>query len=617
MKNCFIIFCFLALFIHAGCLRNGNPSDESLGEKLSVAQPSDTLYTEKTVLNLYGAEPERALRVIDTAELLGNMTETKADFLRAYVYSRAVNFLRYDSAILIAERLMLNEEVQADADFKEDVLEVLVNASRMNNDPLQGLHWATLLANLYRERGEETEALRVEAEIGTLLVDIGQQERGFVIIDSVILRLNGLAKTFNNLDASIIAMKRKEEACLGEGRFFEMIPTAQRMMDLLSDYEQHPIDYHDRSPREPSDERRPQYIDFYRGKAYAYMARAYASLHENEEAKKYVALYDQTFACQSLSGRLMIAPTLGMLGEYERMLAIYDEAEQSLGNDTLNDYFAEVLIKRAVAAEAQNRMAEANQFLNRYIDLTERIHKNLLYKRAHLYGARFQIQEQQREIERQREATRRVQRSRTVIGFIGLFILLFSLMVVWQARKTRERNRILVRQINETMDYKEKYDKLKRSLEADISKNSEEPSHDSPMTNPDEPEEKEPVPMPGPDTQLSALSDAELFEYLRNLIEREQLFLDPGFERQTLINRTGLSKERIGAAFAQASEYERMTTLVRELRLNHAVRLLNERPELTIEQVCKESGFANTVSFNRSFKAKYGMTPSEFRGTKA
>ena len=615
MKHWYVVIVFIALLIHAGCADNGDRSSENREEKLRTSKSFDTLYTEKTVLNLYGAEPERALRIIDTAELLGNMTETKADFLRAYVYSRAVNFLRYDSAVLIAERLMLNEEVQANADLKEDVLEVLVNACRMSIDPLQGLHWATVLANLYRERGEETEALRVEAEIGTLLVDIGQQERGFVIIDSVILRLNGLAKTFNNLDASIIAMKRKEEACLGEGRFFEMIPTAQRMMDLLSDYEQHPIDYHDRSPREPSDERRPQYIDFYRGKAYAYMARAYASLHENEEAKKYVALYDQTFACQSLSGRLMIAPTLGMLGEYERMLAIYDEAEQSLGNDTLNDYFAEVLIKRAVAAEAQNRMAEANQFLNRYIDLTERIHKNLLYKRAHLYGARFRIQEQQREIDRQREALRRAEASRAIIVLIGVFILLIALMAILQGRKVRRHNRVLVQQITEAAEYRQKYTQLKQSLEDDESE-LKEPTHDSPMTNPDEPKENDPVPMPGTDTRLSALSDAELFEYLRNLIEREQLFLDPSFERQTLINRTGLSKERIGAAFAQASDYERMTTLVRELRLNHAVHLLNEKPELTIEQVCMASGFANTVSFNRSFKSKYGMTPSEFRGTK-
>ena len=267
------------------------------------------------MLNIYATQPERAMLIIDTAELLGNMTETYADFLRAMVYSRAVESLQYDSAILIAERLMLKEEVQADAEFKEDVLEVLLNACRMRKDNLQGLHWATELGNLYRERGEETEALRIDAEIGGLLVSVGQQEKGFGKIDSVIHRIDALSKTFNNLDASIISLKRKEEACVEVGLYSEMIPTAQRMMNLLSDYELHPADFHDGSIREPSDERRPQYIDFYRGKAYAYMACAYASLHNNAEAKQYVALYDQTFASQSLSGRLMIAPTLGMLGE--------------------------------------------------------------------------------------------------------------------------------------------------------------------------------------------------------------------------------------------------------------------------------------------------------------
>ena len=116
---------------------------------------------------------------------------------------------------------------------------------------------------------------------------------------------------------------------------------------------------------------------------------------------------------------------------------------------------------------------------------------------------------------------------------------------------------------------------------------------------------------------LSTLSDADLFDYLRDLIEREQLFLDPRFERQTLIKRTGLSKERIGAAFAQGSDHERLTTLVRELRLDYAVHLMNESPDFTIEQVCQASGFTNADTFTRNFKAKYGMTPTAYRQIKA
>jgi AraC-like DNA-binding protein len=541
-------------------------------------------------MNIYGTQPERALQIIDSAELLGNLTEVKADYLRALVYSRSIESVRYDSAILIAERLMENDEVLENDKLKEEVLEVLLNACRLDQDFEQALYWATQLRDSYQEDGKETETLRINAEIGTLLVNVGQQKEGIAKIETVIQQLDLLSdpKTFNNLDATIIALKRKVEACFEMELYDTVIPTAQRMLDLLSDYEQHPADFHDGNYREPSDEKRPQYIDFYRGKAYGYMAKSYASLNDNDEAKKYIALFDQTFASQSLTSRFMIAPTLGKIGEYERMLAIYDEIEQRLGNDTLNEYYTEILHERAKAAEAQKRFDDANQYWQRYNKLKEQLHTNLLQSKANLYTARFQAQRQQREIEQQREATRRAELSRTVIGFIGLFILLIALIVVWQWRKTQQRNRILAQQITEAVEYKDKYRELQPA-----------PQVESSVNDP------------------AKLSDAELFDYLRNLIEHEQLFLNPNFERQILIDRTGLSKERIGAAFAQGSEYERLTTLVRELRLNHAVRLLNEQPEMTIEQVCLASGFANTVSFNRSFKAKYGITPSEFRGTKA
>lgn len=602
MKNNSIIVFILTLLVLFGCTGKGIRSGESKGS----SQPTDTIYTEKAAMNIYGTQPERALQIIDSAELLGNLTEVKADYLRALVYSRSIESMQYDSAILIAERLMENDEVLANDKFKEEVLEVLLNACRLDQDFEQALYWATQLRDSYQEDGKEIETLRIDAEIGTLLVNVGQQEEGMTKIESVIQQLDLLSdpKTFNNLDASIIALKRKVEACFEMELYDTVIPTAQRMLDLLSDYELHPDDFHDGHYREPSDEKRPQYIDFYRGKAYGYMAKSYASLNDNDEAKNYIALFEQTFASQSLTSRFMIAPTLGKIGEYARMLAIYDEMEQRLGNDTLNEYYAEILQERAKAAEAQKRFADANRYLQRHNKLKEQIHTNLLQSKANLYAARFQAQRQQREIEQEREATRRAKMLLTVTGIFGLLFLLIAFFAIRQWRKTQQRNRILAQQITEAVEYKDKYSELKRQMEtASTIPQEENASGEAPKTQLKE-------------TKPIELSDAELFDYLRNLIECEQLFLNPNFERQTLIDLTGLSKERIGAAFAQASGYERLTTLVRELRLNHAVRLLNEQPELNIEQVCLASGFANTVSFNRSFKAKFGMTPSEFRGTK-
>ena len=610
MKNNSIIVFILTLLVLFGCTGKGIRSGESMGG----SQPLDTLYTEKAAMNIYGTQPERALQIIDSAELLGNLTEVKADYLRALVYSRSIESMQYDSAILIAERLMENDEVLANDKLKEEVLEVLLNACRMDQDFEQALYWAPQLRDSYQEDGKETETLRIDAEIGTLLVNVGQQEEGKAKIEAVIQQLDLLSspKSFNNLDATIIALKRKVEACFEMELFDEAIPTSQRMLELLSDYEQHPTDFHDGHYREPSDEKRPQYIDFYRGKAYGYMAKSYASLNESDEAKKYIALFDQTFASQSLTSRFMIAPVLGKIGEYASMLAIYDEMEQRLGNDTLNEYYAEILQERAKAAEAQKRFDDANRYWQRHNKLKEQLHVDLLQSKADLYTARFQAQRQQREIEQQREATRRAELSRTVIGFIGLFILLIALIVVWRWRKTQQRNRILAQQITEAVEYKDKYSKLKRSIEAEGSGDLKSPTQGGQIENSAE--------LTAPETQILAsnpaeLSDADLFIYLRDLIEREKLFLDPLFERQTLIERTGLTKERIGAAFSQGSDHGRLTTVVTELRLDYAVRLMNENHESSIEKVCQASGFSNADTFTRNFKAKYGMTPTAYRAT--
>ena len=633
MKNRWLLALLFTILL-AGC----TGSVDEGKTKGRPAQTTDTFSIEQAVMDAYATQPERALLIIDSAEMVGNLTDVRADLLRAKVYARTLEYLQFDTAILIAERLMQNEEVLDDPDMQEEVLEVLLNACRMRKDNEEALRWAIQLGIIYRNRGEETEALRTDAEIGTFLVRVGQQEEGLAKIDFVIRQLDGKRK-FNELDASIIALKRKTEICNELGLYDEMFSAAQHMIDLLSDYEQHPADYHDNSIREPSDEDRPFYIDFYRGKAYYYLATAFLSLEVRDESlemadaqrkgREYLALYEQTFAGQNINGRSMITPLLGKIGEYDRMLAIYDEVEQQMGNDTLNANYAEILRGRAEAAKAQGRLADAISYEERYAKLNETLVERLLQGKAHLYAARFRAQEQQREIERHREAVRRANLVGTAIAIVGVLVLLFAIYAVAQWHKTQRRNRILAQQITEAVEYKAKYKDLVENGERKTengerngaalndaervkTENGELKTENGEVRT----ENSQPTPL---NSQFSPLtsSDAELFDYLRNLIESEKLYLNPNFERQTLIDRTGLSKERIGAAFAQATGYERLTTLVRELRLDHAVRLLNEQPELTIEQVCQASGFANTVSFNRSFKAKYGMTPSEFRKTKA
>ncbi len=121
---------------------------------------------------------------------------------------------------------------------------------------------------------------------------------------------------------------------------------------------------------------------------------------------------------------------------------------------------------------------------------------------------------------------------------------------------------------------------------------------------------------PLPTQELDELSDSELFDYIRKIVLEENLHLDPQFGRDQLVERLQLPKERIGAAFAQGSDYSNISNFLNEARLFHSTKILTEHPEMPIAEVAVASGFSNRVVFSRNFKERFAMAPSEFRSKK-
>ena len=579
-QSIFHILCIVIAILAVGCTGAGS------GDNEREPQASDTLYTEAAAMAAHATQPspERALLIIDSAEIVGNLQPFDAQFLRARVYCQSYDGMRLDSAIIICEQLMEEDSVKMSNSRTEAVLEVLVNACRQQRDDEGELRWATQLVDHCYKQGWETEALRNEAEVGVILTHLGNIDEGLAKIDSVIYRLDGIRK-FNELDACIIAMKRKivvlkenrERSAENEKMIIEV---AQQMFERLADYEQHPDDYHDGTYREPPEEHRSRYIDFYRSQAWSYLAYAYAWENNQRQARRYLDLFLQSYYGQTLNGRESSAAIFALLGDYDRMLSIYDEWEREMGGDTVNANYATILRNRAAAAKTKGHTTEAYNLMCRHEILTQQLNDRLLQGKAHLYAARFHAQEQQREIDCQHVQIRHARIIGSSIAAVAILVLLFSLYALLQWRKTQQHNRILAQQITEVSRIKNEKSKLK------IEKSPDSAAIDT----------------------LTHSNTSILFNKLCNLIERDQLFLNPNFDRQMLMDRTGLSKEQIGAAFSPS----RFPTYVRELRLDYSIRMMNEHPDLTIEQISQASGFANADTFTRNFRAKYGMTPTTY-----
>ena len=183
----------------AGCAKSRAPQHQP--------QASDSLYTAEAAMRVYGLNPERALILIDSAIIVGNIDDDVAKLLRAKVYSQSLVELRMDTAQQMLLEL-LESDYTKDLHNREVVFDLLFNIARNKYQIERMLHWATLKADCCREQGHETEALRTEAEIGFLLTLLGEEEKGLAKLSGVIATLDGQRHS-DEMDACIIAIKRK------------------------------------------------------------------------------------------------------------------------------------------------------------------------------------------------------------------------------------------------------------------------------------------------------------------------------------------------------------------------------------------------------------------------
>lgn len=527
----------------------------------------NTPYQQDTILVTYATNPDRALTLLDSALLLGNISDYRAQVIRAKIFSKSLMEQRQDSAIAICKQLLNHDSVRNQPTEQENILDMLIASSRARMDYEQYLHWATQKAELCHQQGEETERWRTEADLGLIYTHLGQVDKGLAKLDEAITHLDEPG-SIDRMDAFIVAVKRKINALNDLSRFTEVIPLAQRSLDRLTHYEQHAQDYAEDSYRlswsdNPND--RDRYLDFSRAQTWGFMVQAYAKLDSLEEARKYLALFDGTTYSKSFSARRFIAPTQIELGMYDDAIATYDEMERRMAADTINDDYAQVLRARAIALRAKGHTAEALDYHMRYAKLSKVLSDSLHRSEAHDYAARYHAQEQQMEIQEKQAEAQRSHIMSIAVTIIALLATAFAAYFFRQKRIISAKNRALVRMIN---------------------KNA--PPKEVPKTNSDE------------------------FANIDQAIRTEHLYKEVNLQRQDICNRFGINRHTLNDMLTQYTDGLSFPRYINAIRLEESLRLLHDAPSLTIAAIAKAVGFSPS-NFREQFKQKYGMTPQEYR----
>ena len=543
----------------------------------------DTPYQQDTILVTYATNPERALTLLDSALLLGNISEFRGQCIRARIYSKSLVEQRQDSAILICKELLSHDSVRNEPTEKENILDLLIAISRAKTDYEHYLHWATQKADLCRKQGHETERWRTEADIGLVMTHLGRETEGLAKLDEAISHLD-TPGSIDRMDAFVVAVKRKINALNELKRYNEIIIQGQRILDRLDHYEQHAKDYAEDSYRlswsdHPND--RDRYLDFSRAQTWGFMATAYSHTKnppKGEEsrylslAKKYLSLFDNSGYGKTFSARRFIAPTQMALGMYDEALATYDEIERRMAADTLNEDYAIILRSRALAAHAKGHIAEALDYQTRYATLSKAVSDSLHRSEAHDYAARYHDQEQQLEIQEKQAEAERSHIITLAVAVVALLAIAFAIYFFRQKHIVSEKNRALVRLINEQTE-----DAL------------------SPLTLRRETEE-----------------EASMFNEIDVAIRSERLYMNVNLQRQDICDRFNISRHALNDLLAEHTGGLSFPQYVNTIRLEETLRLLRDEPDKTISAIATEVGFSS-ANLREQFKRKYGITPVEYR----
>ena len=117
-------------------------------------------------------------------------------------------------------------------------------------------------------------------------------------------------------------------------------------------------------------------------------------------------------------------------------------------------------------------------------------------------------------------------------------------------------------------------------------------------------QEAEPMPEDG--------GASELLERIKKLVSEEKLFLYPNLKVSDLAVRLHTNRNYIYHAI-NVEMGTSFSDYINGKRVDYATQLLEDHPELSINDVMMKSGFTSSSAFYRNFKKYKGITPTEKR----
>lgn len=258
-----------------------------------------------------------------------------------------------------------------------------------------------------------------------------------------------------------------------------------------------------------------------------------------------------------------------------------------------NDYLPQLYKITAENYEAMGNYRESSAYMTKALEAAENFgrteRKRMMNERRLMLDAVHQ--EQERQLAEQKAHER--QKLNIVLG---LLLVLAVGAIIYVIVTLRRRNRLYEHIVQQNIDMlaeEERYKERINELETHRSDNEER------------------------QRQLAANRESKskaLFESLKQLMDHEALYRDPGLTRETVIERLATNPTYLAQAIKENADMN-YAQFINSFRMREAIKILSDRTRVDtpIKEVANEVGYTSIATFYKLFQQATGLSPSAYR----
>jgi len=289
---------------------------------------------------------------------------------------------------------------------------------------------------------------------------------------------------------------------------------------------------------------------------------------------------------------------------FDKVIEIYNPKERFLQeqNDTINYHMKTIKRLLGKAYEGKGDYLKATEYYKELAIITDSLKGREQRSAAVELATVYETHEKEAKLQEQIIHIK-IRNILLISAGIAIFLLV---VLFWRyvrhTRVIRYKNKLMATTIEDLLVHKEELFEVKEEL------NMLKEKHKVALTIENADEVGNNI---HPDNENNTSEDQVLFETLDSIVVRERLYLNPSLSREDLMKLIRVNKNRFGQILQQYSGTN-TSVYINDKRLEYAARLLKTHPEYTIAAIADSCGIPNVPTFNRLFKAKFGMTPTEF-----